>query len=85
MKFGTKLRVLGDYGTVLYSSSSVPIQVSFSCIVVDFPSEFFVSDAAERISCELVSGWFCIKNCASYVISITDFLNEILSKDTWSL
>jgi hypothetical protein len=81
MKFGTEQRVLGDYATVLYSSSNVSIKASFNCTVVDFLSEFFFSDAVERISSELVSGWFCTKNYVSYEISITDFLNEILSKE----
>lgn len=45
-----------------------------------FYPNFFFSDAAERISSELVSWWFCTKNCVSYEINITDFLNEILSK-----
>jgi hypothetical protein len=41
MKFGTELRVLGAYATVMYSSSNVPIKASFNCNVVEFLSEFF--------------------------------------------
>jgi hypothetical protein len=81
MKFGTELRVLGDYATALYSSSNVPVKASFNCTVVDFLSEFVFTDAAESISSELFSEWFCTKNCVSCESNVTDFLNEILSKE----
>ena len=55
-------------------------QLIFNCTVVDFLSEFFFSDFAERVSSEPVSGWFWTKNCVSYEINIADFLSEILSK-----
>jgi hypothetical protein len=49
MRFGTELRVFGDYATVVYSSSNAPIKASFNCTVVDFLFEFFFSDIVERI------------------------------------
>jgi hypothetical protein len=65
VKFGTELKVFVYYANLLYNVTNVPIKAPLNCSVFDIISEFFFSYTAERISSELASGWFGIKNCGS--------------------